>query len=570
MKPFLGFIGGCEFSYLIEELRSDPQKYFPFDGFYSYIDFGETDPYLIVLENQDYITRQKPDVLIISQTDRLTASVRNIQFNQNSSKAELDQQLTEIVGQCEEMITRLSPLSVPVILQYFPWARTKMLNCFKPGTQTCNETQFLRKYITAMEELSAKHPNFYFMDLSNICAFYGHCQTLKMADRPWSTHIAHPAVYIAEEFARWINYVLRRDTKVKCVLVDLDNTMWKGVLRDVGIENLQIRPYIERFRWEVLRVLYSRGILLGAVSKNDPDLEDQIKSFIDFHLWGAKFVSFNLGWKDKWEVVKKISEELNIGLDSILFIDDSEFERMQMKTMLPEVRVCDQNIFEELLYLPELLPEFATDESKNRTELYIQETQRKTAAQKLTREEFLKQCDFKINVKKMEPYEINRVAELIQRTNQLNTSIKRYTQDQVISFAGNPDYDIFTVYVSDRFGDYGLVGVCLCIRRQDVCEIDTLLFSCRVMSKGVEDYMLSSILEYARSEGFGKVMLQFRKGPKNNQMQTILVNNYFVESSADDNFVVYTFDLKGRQIKPQPSWFSPAQPQLEREPALSA
>jgi len=168
MKPTLVFIGGCEFGYLIEHLQSDPDKYFPFDGWYTYLELGETDPYLIVQKYQDDITNQKPDVIIISQMDTITTTIRNIQFNQNNSKSELDAQLNEIVAQCEEMIDILSGLSVPILLQYFPWARTKMLNSFKPSPETYNEVQFLRKYVTVMEGLAVKHSNFYFMDLSGI------------------------------------------------------------------------------------------------------------------------------------------------------------------------------------------------------------------------------------------------------------------------------------------------------------------------------------------------------------------------------------------------------------------
>ena len=556
MKPTLVFIGGCEFLYLIEHLQSEPDKYFPFEGWYTYLEFGQTDPYLIVQRYQDDIAKQKPDVIIISQMDKITTTIRSIQFNQNNSKDELDQQLNEIVTQCEEMIDILSGLSAPILLQFFPWARTKMLNSFKPNPETYNEVQFLRKYVTAMEELAAKHSNLYFMDLSGICAFYGYYQTLKTTDKPWSTHIAHPATYIADEFTRWINYILRRDKKVKCVLVDLDNTMWHGVLRDVGIENLQIRPYMERFRWEVLRVLYSRGILIGVVSKNDPYLEPQIRPFINQHLWGAKLTCMELSWQDKWQVVKKIRQELNIGADSILFIDDNEFERTQMKTMMPEVRVGDENIFEELLYLPELQPELVTEESKKRTDFYLQDKQRKTVSQKLTAEQFLQQCQFKISIEKMQPFQVNRVAELIQRTNQLNTSIKRYTQSQIVLFGRDRHCDIFTVTVSDKFGDYGLVGVCIAFHKNNVYEIDTLLFSCRVMSKGVEDYTLTSVLNYAANQNFDKVILRFKKGPKNNQMRAILSNNNFVESAADDDHLVYSFDLKQQQIKPFPKWFS--------------
>jgi FkbH-like protein len=156
----------------------------------------------------------------------------------------------------------------------------------------------------------------------------------------------------------------------------------------------------------------------------------------------------------------------------------------------------------------------------------------------------------------MEPFEISRVTELIQRTNQLNTSIKRYSQDNIVSFSKNPDCDIFVVHVSDKFGEYGLVGVCIAFKKNNIYEIDTLLFSCRVMSKGVEDYTLTSILNHAKNQNFECVTLQFRQGPKNNQMKTILENNCFTLSAGDDQLQTYCFDLTAQQIKPHQNWFN--------------
>jgi FkbH-like protein len=281
------------------------------------------------------------------------------------------------------------------------------------------------------------------------------------------------------------------------------------------------------------------------------------------------FVAFKLNWKDKWENLLEIQQQLNIGTNSIAFIDDNEFEREQMKAMLPDVRVYDQDIFEQLLYLPEFQPEFITKESKNRTKFYIQQNRRSQIENTLTSDDFLKQCRFKIDVKKMQPFEVDRVTELIQRTNQLNTSIKRYTKKQIIAFGRDQSCDVFTVNVSDKYGDYGLVGVCIAFGSNTIYEIDTLLFSCRVMSKGVEDYTLTSVLNCAMARNFDRVALRFKEGPKNEQMRTILRNNNFIESAAEGDIVVYIFNLKQQQIKPFPKWFSPLRQDVEKTPALS-
>jgi FkbH-like protein len=568
MRPFLCFLGGCEFEYIIFELKSSPQEYFEFDYFHSFEHRGQTDPYTFLADHAREVFETKPDVVILSQHDLMMTSITRIQLNRNPSRTQQDEHLKELINQCELMIMTLLPLNVPIVMQYFPWFRTNMLNRFKHTAPFYNEEQFIRRYVSAMEELTVRYPDFYFLNLTNVCGMYGYRQTLKQMDAPWYSHIKFPATHPAQEYTHLINYVLRRGKKVKCVVVDLDETMWKGVIRDVGVENLQIRIDKERFHWNVLSILYARGILIGVISKNDPYLEADIRNFIKPYLCGTEFVCLTLNWKDKWENLRELQEQLNIGLDSIAFIDDSLFEREQMKAMLGDVRVYDQNIFEQLLYLPEFQPEFITAESRNRTKSYVQEGHRKQAQNTLTRDEFLEQCRFKIDMNRMQTYEVDRVTELIQRTNQLNTSIKRYTKDEIISLARRQDCDIFAVNVSDKFGDYGLVGVCIAFRRDDVYEIDTLLFSCRVMSRGVEDYTLTSVLNHAGAENFDRVILRFKKGPKNDQMRTILSSNNFVESAADGDSAVYSFELKSRPIKPFPKWFScqSSKPQGRRVP----
>jgi FkbH-like protein len=570
MKPFLCFLGGCEFQYIIAELKSNPQKYFDFDYFHTFEHFAQTNPYTFLAEHYDEVIKSRPNVVILSQHDFMMKSITGIQLNKSGSKVQQDAELKELIDQCELMIMTLQQLNVPVIMQFFPWFRTNVLNRFKHTAPVYNEEQFMRKYVIAMEELTVRYSNFYFLNLTNVCAMYGYRQTLKPFDAPWYSHIKFPAIYPAQEYTYLINYVLRHDKKIKCVIVDLDNTMWKGVIRDVGVENLEVRIDKERFHWNVLAILYARGILIGIISKNDSYLENDIKNFIKQYVYGGtKLVAFKLNWKDKWENLLEIQQQLNIGLDSFAFVDDNLFEREQMKAMLPDVKVYDENIFEQLLYMPEFQPEFITEESKNRTEFYIQENQRNRIQDNLTRDEFLEQCRFEIAVTKMQPYEVDRVTELIQRTNQLNTSIKRYTKEQIISFSRNPNCDIFVTNVSDKFGDYGLVGICLAFRKNDIYEIDTLLFSCRVMSKGVEDYTLTAVLDRAGKENFNRATLRFKKGPKNDHMRAILTKNNFIQSDTMEDYEVYSFDLKQQQIKPLPKWFTQAAQNIQNSPAMA-
>jgi FkbH-like protein len=556
MKPFLCFLGGCEFEYIIHELKSKPEEYFDFDYFHSFEHRGQTNPYTFLSEHAEEVAEMRPDVVVVSQHDLMMEPIRRIQLNRVGSREEQEEQLKELLEQCELMIILLSGLNIPVVMQFFPWFRTNILNRFKHSANFHNEEQLMRLYVTGMEELTERYPNFYFLNLTNVCGMYGFRHTMKQADAPWYSHFSYPAAVPAKEYTDLINYLLRRDTKVKCVIVDLDDTMWKGVIRDVGVEQLEIGIDRERFRWNVLAILQARGILAGVISKNDAHLEPAIREFIRPHLSGTEFVCFVLSWKDKWENLQEVQQRLNIGLDSIAFIDDSAFEREQMKAMLPEVRVYDENIFERLLYLPEFQPEFVTEESRKRASFYIDEQKRENAQGQLTREDFFSQCEFKIEVGPMRACEVDRVTELVERTNQLNTSIKRYSKGEIIGFGSDPSCDIFTVKVCDKFGDYGLVGVCIGFRRGEIYEIDTLLFSCRVMSKGVEEYTLTTVLNHARAAGCERVVVRFKHGPKNEQMRAVLSSNGFSESGVEGELVVYGFDVVQQQIKPVPTWFS--------------
>ncbi|MBN2589949.1 MAG: HAD-IIIC family phosphatase [Sedimentisphaerales bacterium] len=565
MKLNLCFLGGCEFEYIIHELKSNPGQYFDFNYFYTFEHRGQTNPYNFLTEHGNEVLHGNFDAFIISQHDMMMSPITQIQLNRVTSRQQQEDQLQNLISQAELMIITLSQLNVPILMQFFPWFRTNMLNRFKQPSPLMNEDQFMRNYLTALEELATKYPNFYVLNLTNVCAMHGFKNTMKPMDAPWYSHLQFPANYIAQEFKYYIDFVLHRTKKVKCVIVDLDNTMWNGIIRNVGIENVQIRIDKERFRWNVLAILHARGILVGVISKNDSYLENDIRALVKEQLSGTEFVCFVLNWNDKWQNLQQVQQHLNIGLDSIVFIDDNQFEREQMKAMLPEVRVFDENIFESMLYMPEFQPEQITYESKKRTRFYIEENQRKQAQGNESRDEFLKQCDFAIQIDKMQPYHVDRVTELVQRTNQLNTSIKRYTKEQIISFSHQPNCDIFTVNVADKFGDYGLVGVCIAFGNNDIYEIDTLLFSCRVMSRGIEDYTLTSLLKHAKNSNFDKAVLQFEKGPKNEQMRTILSNNNFKQTDDNNNQITYTFDLTNQQIKPYPEWLSPEQTTSQQE-----
>lgn len=189
-------MGGCEFEYIIAELKANPQEYLDFDYFYSFEHRGETNPYTFLADHAREVFDKKPDVVFLSQHDLMMDPIADIQLNGAVSREQQDQKLKELTDQCELMILTLLPLNVPVVMQFFPWFRTNMLNRFKQTGPLYNEDQLMRKYVAGMEELATRYPSFYFLNLTGVCSMYGFRETLKQADAPWYSHIKFPATHL--------------------------------------------------------------------------------------------------------------------------------------------------------------------------------------------------------------------------------------------------------------------------------------------------------------------------------------------------------------------------------------
>ena len=298
-----------------------------------------------------------------------------------------------------------------------------------------------------------------------------------------------------------------KEKKIKCVVWDLDNTMWDGVLIEDGPDRLRLKPGIA----EVIKTLDSRGILHSVASKNNGD--EALAVLKRFHL-EEYFLAPQISWQPKSQGIKAIAEQLNIGLDTLLFIDDSTFEREEVKTVHPEVNILDAS---EYLALPDrsecIVP--ITDESRERRSLYKVEMGRQHIAQNFSNDYmgFLRHCEIKLKVLPMTEDNIERVHELTQRTNQMNFSGNRYDRDVLRSILATPYLDTYVLSCEDRFGTYGVVGFSLIDRREP--RLTDLMFSCRIQSKRVEHAFLSYVIRKYIAETGNDFHANYRKTPRN-------------------------------------------------------
>lgn len=293
----------------------------------------------------------------------------------------------------------------------------------------------------------------------------------------------------------------------KCVVWDLDNTLWEGILVEDGADKVRLRPGIAG----LLKELDERGILLSIASKNNHD--EAMAALRRFGL-DEYFLSPQISWNPKSEGIERIATSLNIGLDSILFVDDSSFEREQVQSVCKDTMALDAAEYQSILLRPDCqLP--VTDESRKRRVFYRDQERREHTQKDYNGEyvTFLRDCNLRLTIRPMTEANLERVHELTQRTNQMNFSGNRYTRDHLRGLLARTDVDTYVLDCEDRFGSYGTVGFCL-IERPEVCMTD-LMFSCRIQAKRVEHAFLAYLIDKYRHLAAGGFRVNYRKSKKN-------------------------------------------------------
>jgi FkbH-like protein len=277
---------------------------------------------------------------------------------------------------------------------------------------------------------------------------------------------------------------------IKCLVWDLDNTIWHGILSEH--DELKLRDGMEN----ILKELDSRGVIHSIASKNDH--KDAMEVLERFGI-SEYFIHPQISWGNKSEALKRIQEKLNIGYDSIAFIDDQPFERDEVKSEHPAISCYDVDILNDMLSADQFKPKFITEESAQRRKMYLQDDLRndeeKTAG---NNKKFLEQLNMEFIISPATIRDLQRVEELTVRTNQLNATGYTYSYEELEGFLLSPDYKLFVAELIDKYGTYGKIGVMLIECAGDVWTLKLLLMSCRVMTRGVGTVMLYYVMNLAQ------------------------------------------------------------------------
>ena len=325
--------------------------------------------------------------------------------------------------------------------------------------------------------------------------------------------------------------------KVKCVVWDLDNTLWDGTLIEVDApEKLHLKEGV----LDTIHRLDERGIIQSVASKND---YNQAWPIIEQMGLAEYFLYPQIHWNAKSGSIEQIALKLNIGIDAVAFIDDSVFERKEVQSIWPQVRVYDANELNELLAKPEFSV-MITEESKHRRFMYQAEEKRNElmAEENEGTTEFLKKCHLRINIfsPKTEA-QIMRCYELVVRTNQLNMSGYKYTPDEFDEIIKRRDRKSFAFSCRDDFGEYGIVGFGQYQVEKGILDFKEFAMSCRVAGKYVESALFSSLLE---KEKCSQGIFNIRKTKKNTLLRRTLSDIGFAIEAENEKNISYSFSLQ--------------------------
>ena len=488
-------------------------------------------------------------VLLFQSTHKLLQKYNKLPPEQYSSLATKEIALIENIH-----ATLVSRLQAKVIYYNYPEINDAVFGNYANKMASSFLFQ-LRKLNYELMEFASQQSDFYLCEVSSLQNELG------------KSNLFHTSVYINTEMVLSINALPKVAANTidlinalqgkfkKCVILDLDNTTWGGIIGDDGMENIQIgslgigKAFSEFQYW--IRKLKNRGIIVAVCSKNTESIaKEPFEKHPDMVLRLDDIAVFVANWENKADNIRQIKDILNIGYDAMVFLDDSAFERNIVRENIPEITVPelpeDPADYLEYLYGLNLFETAShSKEDEERTKLYQIAAQRTQMQQKFTNEdEFLQGLDMVSMIEPFNKFNTPRVAQLSQRSNQFNLRTVRYTEEEIRKIASSEDYFTFSFTLADKFGDHGMICAIILKKEEDGVFIDTWFMSCRVLKRGMERFVLNAIADEMKAQGFHYLKGQYIPTPKNE-----LVKDHYLHLGFKEKNNHWTLDLNNYQTE---------------------
>jgi FkbH-like protein len=545
-------VGGCELEYLKDELET-----FGMRCSHSFELATAQDPFGELSNPQSPLHSRSFDYVVFSQYQLMVAAVQAVQVIDTDQPDKAEAILLDLGVQLRRALTMFrEKTAVPVFiygypLKYRPWRGR--LESSRQGAMTLRE--LLLRFELQNREIAAEFADVFVLEASIAFEERRYRDVLGFVDADGlNDHLTREgSKAFAIEFLTQAT-INRPDTvKIKAVIFDLDNTLWTGTLVEDGVAGVSVNP----FRIKIGLAWASRGILLCVCSKNDPGSLNEIQRILP-----KKFVDSIAIWKVSWEpkpyLVREIATSLNLSLENIAFIDDSPFERQAVADLCKGIRTFDPTECVDNLTSIDFEPAVGVSGGLVRLDWQRAEERRKEL-QSLSREsyeEFLIRTNMRMRVRKATQLDIDRVVEVIARTNQLNATRLRLSRADVVSRLAAGHF-LAVVELRDNFGDFGIVGVLIAAQEKRSWNIEELAFSCRAMGRKVEVKTLSLFLKWASRTGAECVSINYRPSDRNGGIRTILEEAGLQPSHANpETDVIFSISDYADLREPSAPWLN--------------
>lgn len=503
-----------------------------------------------ILDPSSELYRFAPEFVIIFQgTQKLSKKFANL--NKTEKVIFADNHLAEVRNYYSSIT---ASLKAKVIYLNFAEINDSVFGNFSNKTDLSFLYQ-LRKINFELMNLARACKNLFICDKALINSTFGHSygfdpkmyysadMTLSIDVLPWiSKSIGDCIAAISGKFK-------------KCLILDLDNTTWGGIIGDDGIENIEVgdlglgKAFTELQLW--VKQLKERGIIIAVCSKNEEAIaKEPFEKHPDMVLRLEDIAVFVANWNNKADNIRYIQSILNIGFDSMVFLDDNPFERNMVRANIPDILVPelpeDPALYVDYLTRLNLFETASfSEEDELRNKQYQEEAGRVIAQKNFANEdEFLASLNMTSKVRPFNSFNFPRVAQLSQRSNQFNLRTVRYTEEEVQLIADSPRYITLTFNLNDKFGDNGLICVIVLEKRENTLFIETWLMSCRVLKRGMENFTLNTIVAIARKNKFGKITGEYLPTAKNG-----MVKDHYQKLGFTGSGNVWELDVTGYEEK---------------------
>jgi FkbH-like protein len=496
-----------------------------------------------ILNKKSFFYLSEPDILIIHF--RIEDIDENLSNNFSIfSESELKDKQTKILSRIKSIMEMLSEsFDGNVIIYNFAFTESLSISISDSMLPYTRE-RFISELNYKLTSFCKKIPSCQIFDFFQTVNFVGitnwvDFKMLHLARIPFSVD---SQITISKVLSKTI--VATREAPCKCLILDLDNTLWGGILGEDGVTGIHFgNDYpgsaFKRFQQSIIE-LYNQGVLLAISSKNDEKIvKDAFSKRDDFIIKINHFSSLKINWKNKADNILEISKELNIGLNSIVFFDDSNYERGLVREMLPDVNIVD--VPENFIDYPSALAnhEFfdyllLTDEDKRRNNYYISDKRRSRLSKKAKSiDDFLANLQMKVVIGEANEATLSRISQLTLKTNQFTTTTRRYSVADIEKMIKEGAI-VSWLSVEDIYGDSGIIGVAIATNKEvNNWYIDTFLLSCRALGRKLEIVLLSNLLEKIKLKQGALVFGEYIESEKNNQVSMFYDHNGFDQVSEN-------------------------------------